>query len=154
MFSKRYRRNTDVEDIDITSLLDILVILLVFLLKSFNDSELSVELANELSLPYSLSRVAGHDGTILQVNARKQVFLNSSVIGDIASEKTKKDLVSKLNEEFTRRSEKSKKLDPKKGFIINFVFDRALEYRVINEIMDLSAKTGFNKYKLVIQGED
>ena len=39
---KKRLASTEVEDVDITSLLDILVILLVFLLTSFNDSELSV----------------------------------------------------------------------------------------------------------------
>ena len=131
MFSKRYRRNTDVEDIDITSLLDILVILLVFLLKSFNDSELSVELANELSLPYSLSRVAGHDGTILQVNARKQVFLNSSVIGDIASEKTKKDLVS---EETSRKKLAELKIFTKKNNYSISIKDKNSVVKLINNL--------------------
>lgn len=151
MFRKK-RRHSKVEEIDITSLLDILVILLVFLLKSFNDSELSVEIANELSLPYSLSRAAGNTGTILQVNKAQDVYINSEAIGNLSSLEIDEKLVSFLNKEYERRSEKVTK--SKKGYIINFVFDKELEYKVINRIMDLSSRTGFNKYKLIIQGEE
>ncbi|MGH1469517.1 MAG: hypothetical protein ACRBBP_11715, partial [Bdellovibrionales bacterium] len=65
-FKRKKKRNYEVEDIDITSLLDILVILLVFLLKSFNDSDLTLDLVNELALPYSMSRGAANNGVILQ----------------------------------------------------------------------------------------
>ena len=150
--SRKKRRQSKVEEIDITSLLDILVILLVFLLKSFNDSELSVEIANELSLPYSLSRAAGNSGTILQVNKTQDVYINSEVIGNLNNSEIDSKLVGVLKAEYTRRSEKSN--NALKGYIINFVFDKELEYKVINRIMSLSSKTGFNKYKLIIQGEE
>ena len=75
---KKRKQNNDAEELDITALLDILVILLVFLLKSFNDSDLTVDLVNELSLPYSMSRTAGHHGVILQVNKKGNVFISLS----------------------------------------------------------------------------
>lgn len=52
-FIKRKRRESE---LDITSLLDILVILLVFLLKSYNSSELKVNVVDNLNLPSSESR--------------------------------------------------------------------------------------------------
>ena len=147
---RKSRKNTEVEEIDITSLLDILVILLVFLLKSFNDSDLSVDLANELALPYSIMRGNAADGVTLQVNKKKNVFLNGKAIGNLDSARTTEQLEMSLTNE-------GKKLEVKKlktPFLINLVFDKGLKYDSISRIMELSAENGFGKYKLIIQGED
>ncbi len=151
--NKRKKARVDVEDVDITSLLDILVILLVFLLKSFNDSELTVDIANELALPYSMSRVAAHDGVILQVNKKRNVFVNNDIVGNMNNPKTYIKMKSMLEKEYENRFSKKKK-EKKSKELINFVFDKGLKYADINKVMDLSSDVGFNQYKLIIQGEE
>ena len=84
------------DELDITSLLDILVILIVFLLKSFNDSDLSIDLVNELSLPYSMSRVGAEDGLIVQVNKKYNVFINNDLLGNLKDDGTLSQLKEKL----------------------------------------------------------
>ena len=147
---RKSKKSTEVEEIDITSLLDILVILLVFLLKSFNDSDLTVDLANELALPYSIMRGNAADGVTLQVNKRRNVFLNGKAIGNLDSTRTTQQLGANL-------IDAGKKLENKKmktPYLINLVFDKGLKYDSISKVMELSAENGFGKYKLIIQGED
>ena len=49
------KRNREAVDVDITSLLDILTILLVFLLKSYNASDLKLDLTKNLEMADSAS---------------------------------------------------------------------------------------------------
>lgn len=150
------KRSFEVEEFDITSLLDILVILLVFLLKSFNDAELTVDLVNELALPYSMSRAATNNGVILQVNNKRNVFLNTDVIGNMENPETLVKVRNMLEKEHKARlariKEKTGKIE--KDQLINFVFDRSLKFKEIDKIMNTTADVGFNKYKLIIQGEE
>lgn len=149
-------RNFEVEEFDITSLLDILVILLVFLLKSFNDAELTVDLVNELALPYSLSRSATNNGVILQVNAKKNIFVNTEVVGNMDSPTTFPKVRELLSKEYKERVAKLKPEDKEKGKdqLINFVFDKSLKFVDIDKIMNVTSDIGFSKYKLIIQGEE
>ena len=156
-FKKFKKKDMEVEEFDITSLLDILVILLVFLLKSFNDSDLTVDLVNELALPYSLSRTTAHDGVVLQVNKKGNVFINSEVLGNIEAEETVEKIKRMLKSEHARlgaSDSSSGSSQESKRRLINFVFDKGLKYAIINKIMVVCAETGFAKYKLIIQGEE
>lgn len=137
------------DELDITSLLDILVILIVFLLKSFNDSDLSIDLVNELSLPYSMSRVGAEDGLIVQVNKKYNVFINNELLGNLKDDGTLSQLKENLLKYYKDRKEKSKSVG---GELVNLVFDQDLQYKEIDEIMKVSAASGFGKYKLIIQG--
>jgi len=137
------------DELDITSLLDILVILIVFLLKSFNDSDLSIDLVNELSLPYSMSRVGAEDGLIVQVNKKYNVFINNELLGNLKDDGTLSQLKENLLKYYKDRKENSKSAG---GELVNLVFDQDLQYKEINEIMKVSAASGFGKYKLIIQG--
>lgn len=150
------KRNFEVEEFDITSLLDILVILLVFLLKSFNDAELTVDLVNELALPYSLSRSPTHGGVILQVNAKKNIFVNTEVVGNMNNPKTFSKVQQLLKEEYRKRASRLKLKEGKKEKeqLINFVFDESLQFVDIDKIMNVTSVVGYSRYKLIIQGEE
>src|SRR3989339_683235 len=80
-------------ELDITSLLDILVILLVFLLKSYNASDLKLDLLGKIELPDSVSRTLGNDSVILQVNRDKKVWINNVYAGDIQTGEERVDFI-------------------------------------------------------------
>lgn len=155
-FRKKKKKNLEVEDIDITSLLDILVILLVFLLKSFNDSDLTVDLVNELALPYSMSRVAANSGVIVQVNKQRNIFVNTDVIGNMENPSTLTKVKVKLEDEHKKRVRRMRgeNPDPEKIKLVNFVFDKGLKYSDINQVIETASDAGYGKYKLIIQGEE
>ena len=148
----RKRRNTDSEEIDITSLLDILVILLVFLLKNFNSSDLTVDLVSELSLPYSFSQGITNLGVVLQINKFKEVYINNEFMGNFeGSADTEKTVRERLKKEYKKSQARAKNA---KSQIINLVLDKTLKYQFIDQILQLSNETGFSSYKLIVQGKD
>lgn len=152
-FRKKRKQNHEIEEFDITSLLDILVILLVFLLKSFNDSDLTLDLVNELALPYSMSRAVTNYGVILQVNKNKDIYVNTEIIGNMSDINTFLKLKTRLKIRFQEINKDANEPD-KVNRIINFVFDKNLKFADINSIMEYTADSGFDQYKLIIQGEE
>jgi biopolymer transport protein ExbD len=153
-FIKRIKnRNIETEEVDITSLLDILVILLVFLLQTFSSSELTVDLADELTLPYSWARNYGKNGVIVQVNATKQVFVNELELGDLKLATDSGNLLIEL-EKLAKSERVRKKVKEDVPLFINLVFDKELPYEVINSVMQLSAEAGFGRFKFIIQGSE
>jgi biopolymer transport protein ExbD len=162
------RKEREALDIDITSLLDILVILLVFLLKSYNASDLKIDLARQVVLPDSRSSKLGHQSVIVQINKNKKIFINSKKIGSLNTNTKKipilyQELVNqkKLLEmeivNFTIRENLSdeqiltrKKAKAKK---INLVLDKSLPYSVLSQVMYTSALAGFPEFKFIVQGK-
>ena len=151
MRKNKRREKKEALDLDITSLLDILVILLVFLLKSFNASELEVTPVKNLTIPNSESRTFGHRAIQIQVNRDREVFINNQKIGVINSQVAAldflKDKLATLKEEQEKSNPKKKKEE-----IINIILDEQLNYQTMQQIMHTSALAGFSQFKFVVQG--
>ncbi|WP_372654884.1 biopolymer transporter ExbD [Halobacteriovorax sp.] len=155
-------------DIDITSLLDILVILLVFLLKSYNPSDLKLDLTNNLELPESVSLLHGNQSVTIQVNKNRSVYIDNKEIGKIPKTgsniaflekklKEMKEQGDKELKEFKSRDLtsvdkdliKSKERSNKQ---INIVLDQTLSYSDMQKVMHASATAGFPKFKFIVKG--
>ncbi|MCF8058370.1 MAG: biopolymer transporter ExbD [Bacteriovoracaceae bacterium] len=172
MRKKRFntrKKNKEALDVDITSLLDILVILLVFLLKSYNASDLKLEVAKNISLPDSKSMQLGNMAVIVQVSGEKDLWINNTRIGRVpASSDEKLDILySALEEEGKKQDQIIKDLEQTaanpsdKGALasrkanrkkVNIVMDQALPYEVLRKIMHTSALAGFPEFKFIVQG--
>ena len=163
-FKKRERR--EALDVDITSLLDILVILLVFLLKSYNPADLKLDLAKNIELPDSKSLSYGSQSVMVQVNVDREIFLNTNKIGVLNEasgekidilfnelSKMKKEEEAKIAESQSddMSAEDLKKLNAKKQNI-NIVLDQSLPYGVLRKVMHTAAVAGYPKFKFIVQG--
>ena len=80
--NKTRRNKRESFEIDITSLLDILVILLVFLLKSYNSSGVTVDIPKEISIPMSSTQDLNNAGVMIQVS-QKKIWVDSETILDL-----------------------------------------------------------------------
>ncbi|MCO4755101.1 MAG: biopolymer transporter ExbD, partial [Bacteriovoracaceae bacterium] len=78
--NKRRQAKKGPIEVDITSLLDILVILLVFLLKSYNSSGVVVNVPQGIELPNSQSQSINTAGVQIQVSADKIWVDNAAVL--------------------------------------------------------------------------
>jgi biopolymer transport protein ExbD len=156
-------------DVDITSLLDILVILLVFLLKSYNASDLKLEVAKNINLPNSKSEQLGNMAVIVQVSAEKDLWINNTKIGRLpASAGEKVDLLyDALQEEGKKQDAVIKELEQTaanntdKGALatrkanrkrVNIVMDQSLPYEILRKVMHTSALAGYPEFKFIVQG--
>lgn len=164
---KKIRRKGGDSDIDITSLLDILVILLVFLLKSYSASDLRVELKDNIDLPSSFSQTLGSKSVIVQVNSSRKIWVNQKELGWLDTSGTR---IERLFEELTRIgkvkdkniAELSKRPELNRHLVktyknrrrnVNIILDQSLPYHVLRKVMHTSALAGFSEFKFIVQGK-
>ncbi len=155
-----------ISDIDITSLLDIITILLVFLVMSYNPSGVEFNIDKTLELPKSIANDYVHTGIVLQV-AKNAIWVDNKKIIDMSESEMKVDengrrIISLYNELINKKSlsnqviqmaptsEKISNSETKKG-MINIIADKTIKYSLIKKILFTCAEAGFGKYKLLVQ---
>lgn len=154
-FKKNKRVKKEDMELDITSLLDVLVILLVFLLKSYNASDLKLNLVKDLVVPSSAARVLGHTAVTIQVSKDATIFINNKKIDSIATQGENAVLLEKLKEFKALDAERNpaSATDTKKEVRnINLVFDENLPYEAMKSVMHTSAIAGYTEFKFIVQG--
>lgn len=148
-------------DLDITSLLDILVIMLVFLLKSYNSSGIILNVPKEIALPSSNSQSVNNYGVNIQVST-DTIWVDDQVVMETEGPLKLRggNLISPLYNELVRRKnviKQTQKTSPeaqKFSGIANLILDKTLKYNEIRKIMHTTAAAGFKTYKFVVLGED
>lgn len=156
-----FRRKREVLDFDMTSLLDILVILLVFLLKSYNSSGVTINVPQGISLPKSESVELNKYGVIIQVSSTK-IWVDDKLILDL-NNKSKafnydhagRRIIPLYNtliqkKELFKRIEKSSNQAKKFSGIANLLIDKSIKYSYTKKILYTCAEAGFGKYKFVV----
>ena len=168
LIRKRNRsKNTHNFEIDITSLLDILVILLVFLLKSYNSTGMILNVPEEVQLPMSESRKENSSGVTVQVSPAK-IWVEDEKILDISEvsgdeigrfyDQNEMRIIPLFNNLVQKKQEVQrveKTIDGAKDFsgILNLVVDKSIKYTYLQKLMYTAAEAGFKKYNFVVQGE-
>ncbi len=151
-------------DLDITSLLDILVIMLVFLLKSYNSSGIIFNVPPSVKLPISQSQEINTSGTIVQVSPRK-IWVDEKIVLDKDKDnaniydQNKRRIIPLYNELIKKRDLiKEIKYSSKdaKDFTgrVNLVVDKTIKYSEIKKILYTTAEAGFRQYKFIVLGEE
>lgn len=149
---RQQRRNKAAADVDITSLLDVLVILLVFLLKSYNASDLTLDLAKDITLPNSNTELLGNHAVIVQVNKDSKLFVNNKELGAVIGNTDKiPDLYTRLTEIKEEDNKLAKQHDLKEPKNINLVFDATLPYATVRKVMHTAALAGYPQFKFIVQ---
>ncbi len=149
MFGKNKREKKEPMEIDITSLLDILVILLVFLLKSYNASDLKLDLVKNLSVPDSKARKLGSHAIIIQVDKDNNIWIGKDIIAQIPTSGAE---IPKLLELLKSKKEQDRAPAAKKSKAVNLVFDKDTPYKSLQKVMHTSAIAGFTEFKFIVQG--
>ena len=152
---KRFQRRREKQevDVDITSLLDILTILLVFLLKSYNASDLKLDLTKGIEMADSDSKVMTRFAPVVQVNRESKVFLNNKEIGRLPASGEMTILTNKLKEERAKTEENNKmKKQQYNAELVNLVFDKEMDYQIVQRVMHDSALAGYSQFKFIVKG--
>lgn len=150
-------------DIDITSLLDILTILLVFLLQSYNSSGVVINVPKGVDLPRSSSETLNSFGVIVQVSESQiwvedKEILNTEAMPDQVYDQGGRRIIP-LFDELVRQKEKvqrtAKVVNGANEFsgIINLVMDKSLKYTYLKRIMYTCAEAGFKEFKFVVMSD-
>jgi biopolymer transport protein ExbD len=150
-------------ELDITSLLDILVILLVFLLKSYNSSGVSHNIPSEVQLPNSASISLSSPGTRIQVSP-DMIWVDDKLVVDLKKAPRRmydhkgKRIIPLYNELTRIRSMISQvaKSTGAKKFSGNaqLIIDKSLKYSYLKKLMYTCATAGYKEYKFVVRGTE
>ncbi len=131
-------------ELDITSLLDILIILLVFLLKSYNPNSFKTHLADPLTPPSLNDYSKGKKVLSLQVNEKKNVFINEKKIGALGLSGTREKIRTSLMG--------SIKESKGSGEGINIIIDKKIFYKDVKVLMGIVKKVGIKKMRFIVRG--
>lgn len=154
---KKFTRHKEREavDVDITSLLDILTILLVFLLKSYNASDLKLDLQKNLEMADSDARAMTRYAPVVQVNKEAKVFLNNKEIGRLPASGEMPVLTQALKKAKMGIEEDNKKKPANQQTnteLVNLVFDKEMDYAIVQRVMHDSALAGYSQFKFIVKG--
>jgi biopolymer transport protein ExbD len=154
---KKFHRHKEREavDVDITSLLDILTILLVFLLKSYNASDLKLDLQKGLDMADSDARQMTRYAPVVQVNKAAQVFLDNKEIGRLPASGQMPVLTEALKKAKAGIEADNKKKPANQQTnidMVNLVFDKEMDYEIVQRVMHDSALAGYSQFKFVVKG--
>jgi biopolymer transport protein ExbD len=155
------KKKNQVFDVDITSLLDILTILLVFLLQSYNSSGVIINVPNGIELPQSVSDSLNNFGVNVQVS-KSQIWVDDKEILNSENEDPKlnfdqggRRIIPLYNElvkikEVIKQSEKLSPDAKKFSGIANLVVDKSLKYDYLKRVMYTCAAAGFKEFKFIV----
>ncbi|HAZ11645.1 MAG: hypothetical protein A2X86_18140 [Bdellovibrionales bacterium GWA2_49_15] len=158
-----YKHRIAIVDLDITSLLDVIVILLVFLLKSYNSSGVTINVPPGITLPKSESSNLNTTGVSVQVSPTT-IWVDDKVIYDINKsanisiyDQDKRRIIPLYNElmkkkNMVNRLEKASPQAQKFTGVVNLMIDRTIKYNYIKKLLHTSAQAGYLKYKFVVMG--
>jgi len=156
------KRKSQVFDLDITSLLDILVIMLVFLLQSTNSTGIIMTVPKDVELPVSSSATPSNEGVIVQVSpttiwVEDKEVLNIETNLRNSTDQGGRRLIPLFNElvkrkELIQLSAKSSPQANKFGGVVNLIVDKTVKYSFVKKLLYTCAEAGFKEYKFVVMG--
>ena len=156
------RRKNNVFDLDITSLLDILVIMLVFLLQSTNSTGIIMTVPKGVELPSSLSATPNNEGIVVQVSPTTIWVEDKEILNIDEDIKSKIDqggrrLIPLFNELVKRKetiklAQRSSPQAKEFGGVVNLIVDKTIKYSFVKKLLYTCAEAGFKEYKFVVMG--
>lgn len=153
----------EIKELNITPMLDLMTIILVFLLMNFASSSENVNVAN-LTLPYSsaklpieqaLTLIVSKDGILVDQKLVARFDANGNFDKDDLPEGEGSYLVMPLYDALQTRSDYYKRIEENGGSQfqgrIAIIADKNLPYAVIFRILYTAGRAEFGRFKLFVQ---
>lgn len=161
-YARKLSDPEDIKDLNITPMMDMMTIILVFLLKTFTSSALLVNQDQNMMLPSSISRLNAKQAIAVTVTKRV-VLVDGEPVAPINSGKIdpalKRDgdngyYISPLVEILNRVARKEKKVAEMTGQKfdgeLTIIADRNTPYRLLTEILYSCGQAEYANYRLLI----
>jgi biopolymer transport protein ExbD len=134
----------------LTSLIDVMTILLVFLMKSFSVDGGLITVPEELTLATSTSQKPPVSALNIEVTP-KRIMVDGEVVGELDKLEIQEDnlipaLLAKLEEAKLRRAD----LDLNKLMIQS---DEGTDFKLLKKVMYTCAKAEFKNFALLVEGQ-
>ena len=144
--------------VNINSLMDIMVILLVFLLKSYGEQTIQAT-GQDLKVPESATKLSPEDMMTITVS-RSSILVNDEKVNDVPVDKSQKrggdagfeiiDLLDRLTEIIEVQKRQAKQMGSEFKPIVTIVADRSIKYRLLTEVMYTAGQAGLSKFKFAV----
>lgn len=153
MINLRRKRKVDLStnDPEMTSLLDVLFIILIFILVGFSESNISVPPIKDLSLPYSQILGIPKDSINISLNGNGDLFLEDKLIVNISVQRPTFEVLSAQLTSYLNKSNYDQKKD-KKDLDVNLFIDQKSVYEDLDLLLSSLNMLGFTKHKFVVRG--
>ena len=135
--------------LQLTSLVDVLTILLVFLIKSFSEDPISINVPKEIELAEATVQNSFSQELELYISPNN-IFLEQKNI--ISTEKANSLVTLEIPALYTLLKKiKRESIFPnsKKGYL-NIQCDKNIPFKVLKKVLYTSKKAGFSKYSLLV----
>jgi biopolymer transport protein ExbD len=154
----------EIRELNIVAMMDMMTILLVFLLKSYQASTINVNMGQNLAIPASTTQLTPQENITvtvsmdeLTVNDRKVLVLDGGTIPARAKEGGKADAfyVGVVYDALKREVDKQKyiaqfnKNAPFSGRV-NLVADKKISYRTIMDVLYTAGQAELGEYKFMV----
>jgi biopolymer transport protein ExbD len=150
----------EIKELNITAMMDMMTIILVFLLKSYTASSLSVQQSADLVIPASSSQARPQD-SINVIVSLSEVSVNDKrttpVVNGVIPEEFRaggSPLVSALLEALEKEVDKQKyiaRYNPNAPFLgrVNVIADKRIPYQTIIAVLYTAGQAELKQYKLL-----
>jgi len=166
-FAKKYHKKLPTAfKIQITSMVDMFVILLVFLIKSYSTSPVQIDASKDLRLPSSISSTAPVDVLKLMVS-KNNIFVEGHKVVDLNSGTIDKKDLDREDPNYIPELFKALDAEAKKAQAISKVndevafegkvlvqADKDLNYEILQKILHTSAVAGYSDIKIAVMVND
>lgn len=154
----------DISHLNITAMMDMMTILLVFMLKQFAVQQASMTMSDQLQLPHSTSTLKPTPSVNVTVTNSSVIIEGDSVVsvrGGALDPSSKRDgangfYVTPIVTTLQKHANRLKKIEelshgssPFDGTML-LLADRSIPYRTLTEVLYSAAEAGFKNYRLVV----
>ena len=159
---KEREREGEIEELNITPMLDMMTIILVFLLKSYNSSTLSVSMSNELLPPSSSTSLEpAETATItitkseITVGDKPAVDLINWEVPVAATNPAAPLLITPVSDLLKKEVDRQKfigKWNQSAKFegLLSIIGDREVPYKLLYSVLATAGQNELSKYKFVV----
>ncbi|MCB9761541.1 MAG: biopolymer transporter ExbD [Alphaproteobacteria bacterium] len=166
------RRSHSNEDLNITSMMDMFTIILVFLLKSYSTEDISVAASSDLELPVSTtqkkpelavnlvvakSRIVVDGVEVLSLTTKPDEDNPGQALIAVPEDEKKGQMITKLYDRLLEKAEQAKALGEASGSSehefkgqILLQCDKTLPFAVIREVMYTAGQAQFGEFRFVV----
>ncbi len=156
---KKSKKN-DSFGLQLTAMVDMFTIMIVFLLKSYDSSTLEIKNVDNLKLPASVTASVPEEALLMLIS-QKAIFINNKKIAGITNGKIEVEFLSKNDEDyieplFKELNKEAKKIEKiaERNSTVKFkgkVFmqaDKKLHYSVLRKVLYTATMAGYGDLRL------
>ncbi len=143
----------------LTSLIDVMTILLIYLLKSFSSEGEIITLSKDLMLPESSAQKKPHLTVVLMVNNRYILAENEKITPTDKVLSADDLIIPELEEWLKKRRERTQKIaehSTTTEFMgdITIQADKHIRFRLLKKIMYTCGQQGYNNFSLAVKNRE